>query len=135
MSSSVKLQELCTSIETNCAERIFKMYLEIRAADIRAAVQPNTANQMIEHPYYRNPVTHVSHLLSIVNSTKEKDRKKLIAINIYRYMVREFTQRYRGHNYERLYTTSMIKVVDLINQGMDEDLMNYFKGLIPRQLI
>jgi hypothetical protein len=135
MSSSVKLQELCTSIETNCAERIFKMYLEIRAADIHAAIQPNTANQMIEHPYYKNPVTHISSLLDMVNSTKEKDGKKLISINIYRYIIREFTQRYRGHSYERLYTTFTIKVVDLINQGMDEDLMNYFKGLIPRQLI
>lgn len=116
-------------LEQNCAKTVLKMVLEARAAGIRE----NLESRKHLGIYYTDPMKYVSSLLNKIGNVRSREEKSAITIQIYRYLVNEFSGRYQGWAYSRLRDVFVVKHYDLMDEGMDEVLMEYFIACLPRR--
>jgi hypothetical protein len=125
-------QDLWDSIGYDCAERIFKMYLEMRISCLRVEIRIDHLSQIVCHPFFNSPVEHMNHMLSCFKAIRGREEKEAFVIVIYRYIINEFTSRYAGHSGDIMYSKFMSQADVLISQGMDQDTMDFFKATIPK---
>ncbi len=125
-------QNLWDSIGADCAEKIFKMYMEMRIAHLRGEIKTDRLSQIVEHPFFNSPVDHVNHMLFCFKAIRGREEKEAFVIVIYRYIVNEFTARFIGHSQDVMYSKFMSQADILISQGMDRDMMEFFKATIPK---
>lgn len=122
-------------LDLDCANIVYKMFLEMRAADLRNELQSNLSSnsKKVTASYYTQPVRFIIKSMDWVENEINRGKKILEIIRIYQYYMREFTQRF--HNQERyhfIHNALVARIDPLIEQGMDPDLMNYFRACIPK---
>jgi len=128
-------------IEKNCVEQIFKMFLEMRIAEIRTALkETDRASQKLASIYYTNAVKFITRQMRRGSIETNLDIQRQHLITTYRYFVRELSFRYcqtenglvRDRRGYTVMIDAMVRASPLIQNGTNGELFLYLLSITPR---
>lgn len=126
-------------IETNCALKIFEMFLEMSKAELHKEIREEAfrmSEKKIIGPYYTGFARHSKFLLDEASRSSCKSEKIYWIKVLYRYAIeRSHTIVPRDEKqYSRFYDAITSKAFNFASQGLDADLAVYYASQIPRNL-